>query len=91
MKHWPLIALLLVAFFIIDRPQHTAGASAAMFAGRWRNLSSRLFYDQGGPAAVVGGTGPIDESNGRVDFFWIDYRTTEGRPGMVHMKFGHAR
>lgn len=48
----------------------------------------------GAPANRVGGDGPVEaRSDGRVDFFWVDYRTTaskSSRPGMVHTKFGHA-
>lgn len=35
-------------------------------------------------------TGPIDESNGQVDFVWVIYPATDiSSPGTVWMKFGH--
>ncbi|GEM_PF-1523020 len=37
--------------------------------------------------------GPIEESNGNVDFFWVMYRVgppTVGSPGQVQVKYGHA-
>lgn len=37
--------------------------------------------------------GPVEEDNGRVDFFWVIFRVappTVSAPGQVDMKFGHA-
>ncbi|MBI4052723.1 MAG: hypothetical protein HY394_01670 [Candidatus Diapherotrites archaeon] len=119
------------------------------FAGSWRALSSRLFYDAGGGGDVGSGTGhrleinadgtwqfsssagkwsvaaiedadwtkwkvdsygparkivldnwnggiadgPIEESDGQVDFIWLIYRAeppTVSAPGQVQAKYGHA-
>ncbi len=37
--------------------------------------------------------GPVEEPDGRVDFFWVIYRVgppTVGAPGQVQVKYGHA-
>lgn len=39
----------------------------------------------------IGGEGPIEEANGRVDVFWVIYRVTPPlvqKPGTVWSKFG---
>lgn len=38
-------------------------------------------------------SGPVEESNGRIDFFWVIYRAqppTVSSPGQVQAKYGHA-
>lgn len=35
------------------------------------------------------GDGPIEESGGDVDFFWLIYHVDEPDPGTVFIKFGH--
>ena len=35
------------------------------------------------------GDGPIEESEGTVDFFWVIYHVDDPDPGIVQVKFGH--
>lgn len=35
--------------------------------------------------------GPVEESGGRVDFIWLIYHVEKPSPGLIQIKFGHAK